>query len=182
MKDVPRARLNITLLPVTSLDRELPGASTPFFRFDGLRLGYLCLEQPEGDRYLANHGLYARSDPGAACILVDRYDYGRAETLLAHFPGPHMVGPYIVSVTRPLSKADSLPQHYLYQDLSSVPPELSVLWVKEFMAQAQEEEFWKNRTKDQFILGLRTAIAQVKLQLDFTKAIEWHLATVTPQR
>jgi hypothetical protein len=107
---------------------------------------------------------------------VDEYDYARAAALLSLFAAPHMGGPYIVSATQPLSGAGKLPSQYLYQDLSSVPPELTPLWIKLFMAQAREEEFWRTRTKDEFVLRLRTFIASVNQQLpDFSALIRWHL-------
>ena len=116
-------------------------------------------------------------------MLVGNYDYARAQGLLALLPNSHMEGPYIISVAEPLSTARGLPPQYLYQDLSSVPPELTRLWVKEFMAQAQENEFWKTRSKDQFVLRLRTAIGMMSQQIpDFGKSITWTFISVAPRR
>jgi hypothetical protein len=64
-----------------------------------------------------------------------------------------------------------------------VPPETVLPWVEEFMWQSGEQEFWKTRTKAQFVLRLRDAIAEAGRQLpDFSGAIKWSLATVTPQQ
>src|ERR1017187_1554684 len=117
---------------------------------------------------------------GTACILVDNYDYGRAQFLLSVLDSSHLEGPYIVSVRSPLSKMSSLPDQYLYQDLSTVPPKLISLWIKEFMAQAQEQEFWATRTKEQFVLRLRTAIAVAGQQIpSFDDSVHWAFTTMT---
>jgi len=184
LRFVPSARVNITLLPVTSPRSQLPSALTPYFQFNQDRLNMCCTVHQEAGE-LPSHdmnGPYAISDLGAiACVLVDDYDYARAEALLSLFATPHTGGPYIVSARQPLSGTGELPPQYLYQDLSSVPPQLVPLWVTLFMVQARDEEFWRTRTKDEFVLRLRTVIAVVSQQLpDFDAVIRWHLATLTP--
>jgi hypothetical protein len=57
------------------------------------------------------------------------------------------------------------------------------LWIKQFMVQAQEPDFWKVRTKDQFVLRLRTAIAVAGHQLpDLSQAIRWQFASLALQQ
>jgi len=171
---VPASRMNISFLPVTCYDRELPGL-TRMFHFDRERLAMHEMEH----RASGNVSNHESSPRESACILVGSYDYARAQVLLSVLSGPHLGGPYIVSSKLPLSKIQTLPPQYLYQDLSAVPPKLIRLWVKEFMAQAQEEEFWKTRTKEQFILRLRTAIGVASDQLpDFGSAVKWTFAEI----
>jgi len=179
---VPPDSTNLTFLPVALAESELPaaGLATPIqFRFDGQRLAaHEDLHKASGKQ-----SYHDSSNGATACMLVGNYDYARAQGLLALLPNSHMEGPYIVSVAEPLSRARALPTQYLYQDLSSVPPELTRLWVKEFMAQAQENEFWKTRSKDQFVLRLRTAIGMISQQIpDFGKSITWTFISVAPRR
>jgi hypothetical protein len=183
---VPPERRNITFLPTSCSVSELPKAPTDFFRFAQERLERYRMEHQEAGEILSHDigGPYSRSNPEAtASVLVSSYDYARAEALLSLLRSPHTEGPYIISATQPLSKLGTLPSQYLYQDLSSVPPRLVLLWINEFMSQAQEPEFWRTRTGEQFILRLRTAIAVAGEQMpDFSGAIRWQLATFTPQR
>jgi len=178
-RSVPPESTNLTFLPLAVAASELPagGLATPIqFRFDSQRLAaHEALHKASGKQFP-----YHDSSTGAtACMLVGNYDYARAQGLLAVLPNSHMEGPYIISVAEPLSRTRALPPQYLYQDLSSVPPELIRLWVKEFMAQAQENEFWKTRSKDQFVLRLRTAIGVMSQQIpDFGKSITWTFISV----
>lgn len=172
-KYVPPQGLNLTFLPVTLSAQELPSIRyLPIqFRFDPERMAAHVREHQAGGKPFSGHG---SSNGDNACMLVSSYDYARAQKLLSMLPGPHLEGPYIVSVEQPLGKASSLPARYLYQDLSSVPPELVNLWFKEFMVQAQDQEFWKTRTQEQFILRLRTVIGIASQQVpDFRGAITW---------
>jgi hypothetical protein len=179
----PPARINTTFLPVTCDWRELSSGASEFFNFSQGHMAIHRLEHQAASKLLPDEiretlRVENHADE-IACILVGNYDYARAEVLLSHFASPHMDGPYIISAIQPLSSAMTPPNHYLYQDLSFVPPELVSSWIKEFMVQAQEPEFWKMRTKDQFILRLRTAIAVAGQQLpDFEKAIRWQFAAL----
>jgi hypothetical protein len=179
---VPFKNLNITYLPITCSERELPKNSLQprAFSFDTERLAAHAMEHQSDGKSFAGHSL---SNVTTACTLVSNYDYPRAQKLLSILPGAHMEGPYIISATQPLGMTLVLPAEYLYQDLSSVPPELIGLWVREFMAQAQEEEFWKTRPKEQFVLRLRTAIGIVSQQVpDFGNRITWAFTTVAPPK
>ena len=91
--------------------------------------------------------------------ILQYYNYTRARVLLSALPGTHREGPYIASSPKPLSSAKLLFGPYLYQDLSSVPPRLVELWVKEFLNQVGQERFEKKRIVEQLVLKLRTAIA-----------------------
>ena len=176
--------MNITLLPILCNDWELSEGAPQLFRFDADRL-LRHKKQHETVPGQPRVHPFERMDsspdkPGTACILVDNYDYARAQFLLSVLGPAHLEGPYIVSVRSPLSKMSSLPSQYLYQDLSGVPPKLISLWIKEFMAQAQEQEFWVTRTKEQFVLRLRTAIGVAGQQIpSLDDSIHWAFAAIT---
>jgi len=93
--------------------------------------------------------------------VLDHYNYARARVLLRAVPtgGTHLNGPYIVSSLKPLSMTPALSPPYLYQDLSSVPPRLVLLWVKEFLDQASQEGFEKPQKGQEVALKLRQSIA-----------------------
>jgi hypothetical protein len=101
-------------------------------------------------------------DADAAAVLA-KYDYGRSEALLSSLPGPLRTrGPYIVSTVVPLSNA-AAPTQFLYQDLSSVPPEIVVPWVKAFLVQAAKERYWEPDAVAQLVLDIRESIEVVAL-------------------
>ena len=94
--------------------------------------------------------------------VILNYDYARARALLNAVPGgPHSAGPYFVSTIKPLSEVSSISEHYLYQDLSTVPPSIIDPWVREFIHQAGQERFWESRNVAQFALTLRKALAEL---------------------
>lgn len=113
--------------------------------------------------------------------LLDAYDYARAQRLLALVRVPYGDGPMILSTRQPLSNAPSLPEEYLLQDLSTVPPAVVSLWVRQFIRQAAQERFWERITRDQFALQLRTYIAAGGAEMvDLTKAVAtlvWQLSS-----
>jgi hypothetical protein len=90
--------------------------------------------------------------------VLRHYDYARARALLRRVPGDHREGPYFVSFLKRFDWKVGLSRPYLYQNQSRVPPHLLSLWVKEFLNQAAQERFWEERTGQQFVLKLRTAI------------------------
>ncbi len=92
---------------------------------------------------------------------LDNYDYARARSFLRNLPRNNRDGPYILAATRPLGQAGGSgleAGHYLLQDLSSVPPHLAALWVKEFLNQAAQNRFWEERTAVKLGLNLRRTI------------------------
>ena len=90
--------------------------------------------------------------------LLQHYDYARARVFLRLLPGNLRGGPYIVSTLKPLGLGGDLPDRYLVQDLSSVPPHLVGSWIREFMNQAAQERFWEPKTAAQLTLKLRMTI------------------------
>lgn len=115
--------------------------------------------------------VYQEPKPLSAELLIDqKYDYARAQALLAKFPNEsHGQGPYFVSTLTPLSALTVAYNHYLFQDLSSVPPALISLWVQEFVEQSAQREFWRERKGPQIALKLRTDIARLAEGIDPAK-------------
>lgn len=92
--------------------------------------------------------------------VITNYNYARARVLLSSVPGgPHLDGPYFVSTLKPLSGIETITEQYLFQDLSAVPPDIIAPWIKEFISQASQEQFWEGRNAAQFALKLRQSIA-----------------------
>ncbi len=95
-----------------------------------------------------------------AAWVLEHYDYVRARVLLDLLPGSRKSGIYLVSSLRPLSDGPNPP--YLFQDLSTIPPQppdLTSWWINEFLNQAAQEKFWEPRTGELFVLKMRTTIA-----------------------
>ncbi len=97
------------------------------------------------------------SRPGVEWVL-EHYDYARARVLMRALGGVYSDGPYIVSSLKPLTGVSELSGNYIFQDLSSVPPHLISMWIREFLSQAAQERFWKKRTARQLVLNLRTTL------------------------
>lgn len=102
--------------------------------------------------------------------ILESYNYVRAQVLLAKIPmGPHVEGPYVISSEVPLTSSAVLSGRYLYQDLSSIPAPIIVLWIREFMKQSSKKDYWRKRDGPQAALQLRTAIARLAAGVDPVK-------------
>lgn len=116
-------------------------------------------------------------------LVLKAYNFVVAQELLLKVPGyPWVDGPYIVSWEHPLTSVSTLPRdHYLFQDLSSVPPEIVVVWVHEFMIQSGQKDYWRKRRGPDAALKLRTAIAQLAAGVDPAKKSvkEWQSILAT---
>jgi hypothetical protein len=114
--------------------------------------------------------------------LLAEYDYARARSLLRLFPGSNREGPYVVSSLRPLGNSNqpaAMPNPYLFQDLSKVPPHLVSSWVKEFLNQAAQERFWEDRSAERFALRLRVTVGVLAAALpEVKKALDTWIAWV----
>jgi hypothetical protein len=97
----------------------------------------------------------------SAGLLLESYDYARARALLRVLPGARRNGPYLVSALGPLDAKRGSGDHYLIQDLSSVPPHLAGLWMKEFLNQTAQERFWQEQTTERLAVKLRTTVSIV---------------------
>ncbi|HEY1756051.1 MAG TPA: hypothetical protein VGG72_11685 [Bryobacteraceae bacterium] len=109
--------------------------------------------------------------------VLEAYRYARAQKLMAKIPnGPHVDGPYIISKDVPLTKIQGqISPPYLYQDLSGIDPRIVVLWVREFVNQSSQRDYWRKRDGPHAALELRTAVASLAAAVDTTgkSAQQW---------
>jgi hypothetical protein len=94
--------------------------------------------------------------------VLDHYDYARARHLIRQLSGDNREGPYLVSVSTPLSNQAPV-SNFLWQDLSAVPAQFAGPWLKEFMNQAAQEHFWETRSLPQLRLKVRSVIAVLSM-------------------
>lgn len=113
--------------------------------------------------YLPLEGAPPKTVP--ANWVLEHYNYARARALLKGLPGAYRDGPYIVSSLKPLSGVASISGQYLFQNLSSVPPDLVSSWEKEFLNQTAQERFWDERSTEKLVLKLRTTIGVLAVGL-----------------
>ena len=97
--------------------------------------------------------------------ILEHYDYAHAQVLLRTIPNAHRDGPYLLSALAPLTGKSSVPGAFLFQDLSTVPPNLVSAWIKLFLNQASQERFWEPKTAALLGLRLRTAIGVMAVGL-----------------
>ena len=94
----------------------------------------------------------------------------------------HGDGPFIISPYRPLEAPNSLTTPYIFEDLSSVPPDVVEFWVQQFKCPTAQERSWDKETVSSVALRLRTAIAIFALGLpEVKKAVaQWIEFVVNP--
>lgn len=129
-----------------------------------LNITYIPIVERSEQTTIANDVIGAKGDSrlidDLATWVLRNYNYARARAFLNAMPGgPHLDGPYFVSTLKPLTGIERVTEQYLYQDLSSVPPDIIAPWIKEFISQASQEQFWEGRNAAQFTLKLRQSIA-----------------------
>lgn len=120
-------------------------------------------------------------DAPTAEWLLANYDFPRARVLLDLLGARYQTGPYIISVLTPLSPLQALPQDHLFQDMSLVPTQPDDLlswWIRAFLNQAAQEQFWKPQTGELLTLKVRTmlsveAAALPEVQKQLTSWIAW---------
>lgn len=122
-----------------------------------INITYLPLKRAPGKNLLLGElsTMSEQSYSEMAAWVLENYDYDRAQTLLNKLEGDHQGGPYIVSFLKPMS-GDKPEPPYLYQDQSTVPPNLAALWMNEFIMQAAQEQFWERKTMYHMVLKMRT--------------------------
>ncbi len=131
----------------TYLDQILAvKALESYFKSSQLNLTYLPVDSEPSDKVTVDW-------------VLDHYDYARAQFLLASFPEKHGSGPFIVSALHPVGGPGTVTGHYVFEDLSSVPPSAIQFWIQQFMSQTAQERFWQPNTLDAVALRLRTAIS-----------------------
>ena len=116
-----------------------------------------------------------------AAWLLKNYDFARARVILDELPGNYHAGLYLVSALQPLMDTQTRTDHYLIQDLTTVPnkpPELILWWVREFLNQAAQERFWNTKNAELLELRLRTTISVIaaglpEVQEQLSNWIKW---------
>jgi hypothetical protein len=106
--------------------------------------------------------LTERPNPTApsADWILNHYNYARAKAILSMSGhGDLLNGPYLISVLAPMSSFSQPPLHMLLQDMSHCPSNVAASWIEEFERRAGRAEFWKDDTRNQAILGLRTFVS-----------------------
>jgi len=95
--------------------------------------------------------------------VLDHYDHVAAQVLLGKaMPRGNLSGAFIISYDKPVSGAAEIDrQRLLVQDLSGVPPDLAFLWFREFKQQVRQSRYWDQRTMGEFMLKMRTQIAEI---------------------
>ncbi len=104
----------------------------------------------------------AAGDVSAEWVLA-HYDYVAAEVLARKLmERPNPAGVYVVSYFQPVTQANAIDrQKLLVQDLTGVPADLAFLWFRQFQEQARQGRYWDDRTVGQFMLKMRTQIAEI---------------------
>ena len=90
--------------------------------------------------------------------VLQHYDYNRAAMLLGMLPENYSQGPYFLSVRHPYIWGEDVPKQYLFQDHSKSMPELTTIWVRGFLNQADQVDFWKENTLENMAIRIRTLI------------------------
>lgn len=126
------------------------------FKSKELNITYLPLEiQPDqkilGELKDRNYEKYQ----DVAKWILKHYHYARARALLRTLPQNHQAGPYIISFLEPLGK-NALAPPYLFQNLSTVPPDIVNMWVNYFLYQTSKERFWDEETGKRVMLNVRS--------------------------
>jgi hypothetical protein len=101
-------------------------------------------------------------DSPSADWLLANYDFARGRILLDLLSPRYQTGPYFISALTPLSGVEAIPHDHLFQDLSLVPAEPEDLlswWIRAFLNQAAQEQFWQPQTGELLALKLRTIIS-----------------------
>jgi hypothetical protein len=92
--------------------------------------------------------------------VLDHYNFARAKAILAISGRNDMLtGPYLISALVPMSHLTRPPSHLLLQDMSHCTSDVAASWIEEFERRAGQAEFWKDDTRNQAILGLRTFVS-----------------------
>jgi hypothetical protein len=98
-----------------------------------------------------------KSNTDWAASVLAAYDYSAAQILLARIQQTRQGGPYLLSVLKPLSESGG--SAHLWEDLTSVVPDLAWNWIKFFTYLAAQERSWSEDSLQRFGLRLRNLIA-----------------------
>lgn len=98
--------------------------------------------------------------PRSVDDVLRRYNYARAKAILSAIDVSLTSGPYIVSSRQPIVPGQVPTGEYLWQDISTVPPELERLWIREYLHHAVNEDgFFDQEARATWTTRLRTALA-----------------------
>ena len=96
--------------------------------------------------------------------ILKHYDYERARAIFGRIRRNLYEGPYMVSILHPIKK-DNKVSKYLFMDQSTVPPHLIHSWMKEFLFQAGQENYWEDRTMRRLVLKIRLVVGVLAIGL-----------------
>jgi len=122
-------------------------------------------------------GGQSEGDQQAAQWVLDHYNYARAQAILHILPGAHADGPYIVTALLPLTDRAALSGAFMEQDLTHIPPEFAVTWVKIFIGRAAQAGWPADRLQTATV-NLRQALAVAAdewpaVQKSLPKWVKW---------
>jgi hypothetical protein len=150
------ARVLAAAPDIASYDAQLPHAR--------LSVNYLPVDVPLNWANAAKDTTFADS-------VLAHYQYATAPTLLGWIDGPHLDGPYLVTVPAPLSTTKPVKEQMIFQDLSRITSDQLVApWVDAFLAQSKQLQWCDPSALQRFPLVLRTAIGSVALGIPSVKA------------
>ncbi len=160
------------ILPLTELEDR-------GFAKRELNVTYVLLQEPPPRELARSDRLSPAEVEKVSQWIVDHYDYARARRILNAFPGGHRGGPYLISVSTPLTGAAPAAGQYLRQDLSSVPAEFIHKWITEFLDQAGRPQCWEEPCVIRMTLRLRAVLIEAAQALPEVKnALEDWIAWV----
>ena len=121
------------------------------------------------------------SDAPTAEWLLSNYDFARARVLLDLLSSRYQTGPYLVSVLTPLSQLQAIPQDHSFRTCPSFRLNRTIScswWIRAFLNQAAQEQFWKPQTGELLTLKVRTmlsveAAALPEVQKQLANWIAW---------
>lgn len=98
------------------------------------------------------------TDRATAIALLNAYNFQRARLLIDKVNSDLRGGPYIISVSTPLSLDSHTPDKFLFQDLSSATPKVVQSWVLIFESESAKPNFWEPDQASRFVANLRSVV------------------------
>lgn len=143
---IPKSSLNMFLVPVNEKVPKL----------------YMTIEEEEDYRK-------------AAQWILSHYNFTRSEAILSTIETNNLPGPFVISVEDPNHLANLDNVNYLYQNLTNLPDHLNEVWMRTFLNQAQQEEFWNTNTMNTFFYKIRLSIAVMAESVQSVEEATRHL-------
>jgi hypothetical protein len=117
--------------------------------------------------------------------ILDHYDTTRARILIDRLNRRYKSGPYIVSTLAPLNAPLPRDSHFLFQNMSArvVPPEVAAKWIAKFQDQASSQDFSKPDKVTDFVISLRTTVAELAIQIpEVQKGVATWIQWIPPKK